>query len=285
MTKSLDLLTFSNGILPSEGQFLYCLADHAGLPGLHRELRRANVQWRSLFHGTKEEGALSVAPLLISITPAASAEHRRFIRWLTVRGAYTSTLLLVVSSLPIDAMGERLALRLNAVISDDTAVLLRFYDPRVFEHLVKTLSDVQRKQVLCCGERWWFVDRRGELQETTSKFHLSELLDGPVILNADQEFSLLDASEIDQVIQLIRETVPAELLKLAPSESFDFINRCAKAAKKCRIEATHELALYCVCALSCGEKFYTLPAWEPVFRAVSAGEVRFSTAVQQIETA
>lgn len=108
------------------GSEVYGLADHGGMPGLDKQLARAGIAWRTLFEGSHEEGAAAVAPLLFSLSEAWADGHRRLLEWVAEHGTYTSSLLLLATPLPIDEVAARLACRLDAMLSEEMNVLLRF---------------------------------------------------------------------------------------------------------------------------------------------------------------
>ena len=283
MTKNLDLHAFAKKLASAPDALpLYCLADHAGMPGLHRELIRAQSEWRSLFSGTREEGALAVAPILFRIDPGTAAQ-RGVLTWLSEHGTFASALLFVASSLEIDQLANRLAQRLDARISEEAEVLLRFYDPRIFEQLLKALSPSQKQEFLSCANTWWFVGRTGGLHEVSAEFQMADSFSPPLRLSANQEFALLDASENDQVIEQLKTALPDLYSALPPSERYEFVTRHVTAAQHLKISATHELALYCAVALTTGDDFASIPLWDEILCKVSAGEVSFADAVAQID--
>ena len=283
MTKNLDLHAFSKKLSSAPYDLpMYCLVDHAGMPGLHRKLVRAQSEWRSLFGGTREEGALSVAPILFRIDPATAAQ-RGILTWLSEHGTFSSALLFVASRLGIDQLAGCLTQRLDARISEEVEVLLRFYDPRIFEQLLKVLLPSQKQEFLCCADAWWFVGRTGEFHEVSVEFQMADSFSPPLQLSADQEFALLDASENDQVIAQLKATLPDQYTALPLPQRYEFVARHVNAAKQLKISATHELALYCAVALTAGENFANTPMWDEILCKVSAGEVSFTDAVAQAE--
>ena len=155
---------------------LYALVDHGGMPGLIDKLNNIKRNWISLFEGSKEENALSVAPILFSI-PAdyESFKNRDFLTWLGKKGTYTSSVVLIASPLNIEELARRLKLRLDAMLPDDMAIMLRFFDPRVFEELSKVLLPEQKELFLSVGYQWWYIDRRGQLQNVASVFLDSDM--------------------------------------------------------------------------------------------------------------
>lgn len=250
----------------------YLLVDHAGMPGLDRKLAHSRLEWVSLFAGTIQANALSVAPLLIHI--GSSSRHLNndaFLTSVCERGTYSSCLMLVASQLSPSSLASRLTARLDARISEDMDVLLRFFDPRVFEQLVLCLSSEQRKAFLSAGSGWWFVNRRGELRHVEGQFSHPEPFHAPLVLSESQENQLVDASEYDQVEEQLRLSVPGELSLLPPANRYEFINRHMATARDFRINSTREVALYCALALVYGADFSTRSEWASLLELIRKG--------------
>lgn len=262
---------------------LYFLIDHAGMPGLHRELRKARFKWVSLFEGTKQASALSVAPLLICIGAASEAMRDDFfMRWVCERGKYSSSLLLIASPLPIRALATKLTARLDAQISEQMDVLLRYFDPRVFEQLMRSLSIEQRTTFLSVANAWWFVDRTGELHAIEVQYSALDSFCAPLPLSARQEHELLDASEPDQVEAQLRHSVPNEFTRQLGAQRHQFLTRHIGAAREFQITSTRELALYCALALVQGADFSTRPEWAPKFDLIRDGKLDLTSAVARL---
>lgn len=253
------------------------------MPGLEGKLQYANLVWTSLFDGTTQANALSVAPLLILIGPASQLwRDCGFLNSACERGVYSSCLMLIASPLPIGALASRLKARLDAKISDDMDVLLRFFDPRVFEQLVHCLSTEQRTEFLSAGSAWWFVDRRGELRAVDAQFSDAESFDAPLLLSERQENELVDASEIDQVTEQLCRSVPRELSRLPMPNRYEFITKHIAAARDFRINSTFELSLYCALALIYGEDFSTLTEWTVSLDLIRKGQHDLTSAVSNL---
>lgn len=266
-----------------DGQ-LYALVDHGGMPGLVKQLDRTNAQWISLFAGSRDEGALEVAPLLILIDANQDPFQRQaMLNWIGEHGTFASSLLFMVSPLPMVELARRLALRLDATLPDNMEIVLRYFDSRVFEQLVAVLSDEQKRAFLNVANRWWFVDRRGEVQAVDANFSEVESHEIPLYLSAQQEGAMLDASEPDQVAAFLRPVVPVEYANLPPELRYDFIVRHMGAARLLGIQATHELALYCVMPLLHGEQFATQAPWPAVLGEVQSGKRSLTLAVELME--
>jgi hypothetical protein len=267
---------------PATDSFLYGLVDHAGLPGLAARLTESGAEWTSLFD-SQDPDILSVAPLLVRIgTGQESIQQRRVVRWVVEHGTYASCIGLMASPLPLQQLAERLTARLEAVLPENMDILLRYFDPRVFEQLMIVLSVEQKQAFLSVAEHWWFVDRRGQLQEVASKFSQVDAFAGPLALNAAQEGGLLDASEPDQVAQLLQSGAPNDYQTLRLGERHDFVLRHMAAARGVGIQATHELSLYCVLALLYGEQFAKQEDWQAALQDVREKKKSLAEAAVQM---
>lgn len=268
---------------PATDSFLYGLIDHAGLPGLAARLTESASEWVSLFD-SQDPDILSVAPLLFRIrTGHDDVRQRSLVRWIVQQGTYTSSIVLVASPLSLQQLANRLTVRLDGVLPENMEIRLRFFDPRVFEQLMLVLSLEQKQAFLSAAQRWWFVDRRGHLQEVAAEFFEADTFTAPLVLSALQEDALIDASEPDQVAQLLQSGAPDDYQTLPPPERHDFILRHADAARRIGIEATHELALYCVLAMLHGEQFASHEKWQASLQEVQEKKLSLAQASEQME--
>ncbi|MFC0131971.1 hypothetical protein CR105_16250 [Massilia eurypsychrophila] len=263
--------------------FFYLLVDHAGMPGLHRELQRSKIEWVSLFEGTTQVNALSVAPLLVCIqTRSPTLRDDWLLRWICETGAYSSSLMLIASRLSMRVLAERLTARLDAKISEDMDVLLRYFDPRVFEQMVRVLSVEQLASFFSVASAWWYVNRIGELQAVEAQFSEIDAFGSPLMLSARQEHELVEASEIDQIEEQLRRSVPDEFARLVGAERHRFLVRHIDAAREFRITSTRELILYCALALVYGPDFSTRPEWAPKLDLIREGKNELSDVVASL---
>ena len=258
---------------------LYALADHAGMPGLHGQIVRADIPWRSLFEGSQEENALAVAPLLFPLSGTPNPFPPHLMRWIEEHGSYTSSIVLMASPLSLDKLLPRLAARLQAELSGEMAVMLRYFDPRVFQALLATASAQQLRDFLCVADCWWYVDRRGAVVRHTAQLMPDDLFAPPLRLAEEQEFTLLEASEVDQVQEQLKSAMPELYRTLALPTRYDFLSRHMATAARLGIVASHELALYCGLALLHGEDFASTPPWQTLLERVRQRSVGLSDAV------
>lgn len=269
---------------PATDSLLYGLIDHAGLPGLAARLTESATEWTSLFE-SEDLDIVSVAPLLFRIgTGQDGMQQRRMVRWLVQQGTYASSIVLMASPLALQPLADRLTTRLDAVLPENVDILLRFFDPRVFEHLMVVLSAEQKQAFLSVAERWWFVDRRGHLKEVGATFCATDHFTEPLVLNALQESALIDASEPDQIAQLLQSGVPIDYENLRQGERHDFILRHMAAARRLGVEATHELSLYCALALLHGEHFAAEKNWQAALQEVVQKKANLTQAASRMES-
>lgn len=263
------------------GCTVYALADHGGMPGLHKELARAPVSWRNLFEGSREANAIAVAPLLFSLTDAHERRVPGLANWVAQHGTFTSSLLLVVSPLPIDELAARLARRLDAALPENMNVLLRFFDPRVFEALVQALEPAQLQAFLGVADSWWYFDRRGALVPQASRHVAQDAYAAPLLLTTAQEAALLAASEPDQVAEQLATFVPEPWRGIPLPRRYDFLLRHMAAAREIGLSSTRDFMLYCAVALLEGEEFAVSPKWSELLGRVRRGELALGEAVGQ----
>lgn len=260
---------------------LYALIDHSGMPGLTNQLTLAGAVWVSLFQGSNEENAIAVAPILVALD--VNTSDKRLLDWIGEHSAYSSSLLLLASPLSMEEFAARLTTRLDAKLPDDVNVMLRYFDTRVFAALMSVLDELQKTEFLNPASQWWYVDRRGALQTVAADFAPQDTFVAPLRLNSIQQNSLIDASEPDQIAELLQDAVPNEYDELPYQDRYDFIKRHAQTADGFSIKTTHEKSFYCALALMHGEDFASQPAWRNGLDEIRSGTLTLQKLTQQIE--
>lgn len=259
---------------------LYFLLDHAGMPGLCRKLRGSSTAWWSLFEGTREEAALSVAPVLVLIGESGHLRiPRRLLDWIRDHGQYASAVIMLASPETPASIRSRLEARLNAKLSEDMDAMLRFFDPRVLEQLQKVLSVEQARLFFSPAEKWWYVDRSGKFVGHDAEFDPVEKFELPLALSEDQEFQLLEASEPDQVLGVLRENASFLVSSLPLHTQYQYVVRQIQAARELGLSSTVDFVLYSAAALSNGEDFPASSIWAGVFDDVRVNGIPFTEAV------
>lgn len=246
MTAYIDFRRFAEEHLAAHpATHLYMLLDHAGLPGLYRQIARTSADWVSLFDGTSERNSLEAAPILVSIGESGRLRaSRRFFDWIRQNGTFGSSVIMLSSPLELSAMKRRLGTRLDVKLSENMDGILRFFDPRVLESLIKALSEEQAELFFSPASVWWYVDRGGRLICHSSVFADVDRFSPPMELSQEQEFALLEASEVDQVLHLLKENVPSSLDNVPVSEEYRTVESIVLEAKRDGIEDVPKITLY-----------------------------------------
>jgi hypothetical protein len=192
-------------------------------------------------------------------------------------------MLFFVSPLDMPALTGRLAARLDATISGDMDVMLRYFDPRVFEAMLQIFPEERRAAFLGIAACWWYVDRCGQLVCVPSAVQDTDPFDGPTTLSAEEECAFVDASEPDQIAQLVSAMLPEQYGRLGGAGRYPFIQRHAAAAREFGIDSVHDAALYCTLVLLHGEQFAEGPAWSALLATVKTGHIALMDAVIRME--
>ncbi len=278
MTAYIDFRAIAKESLAAlPGSNFYFLLDHGGLPGLFLKLSNSASKWESLFGYTRDASALPAAPILVLAGSKGQLQmSRNLFDWIAREGTYTSTVIMLSSPLRMEEMTEQLVARLNLKLSDDTEAMLRFFDPRVLESLCKTLSAEQSDKFFSAAKLWQFADRNGKLVRVDSTFNVEDNCIFPLELSQEQEFRLLDLSEADQVLSVLRTNVPDLAVRLPYSLQYDFVNRQIEVAKCSGLDSVLKIAIYITVQLIAKEQFLASALWPRFVDRLIRSEVDFS---------
>lgn len=200
--------------------------------------------------------------------------------WIFEQGRYSSSILFLYSPLNTSELARRLAARLDVSLPDGVEMLLRFFDGRVFEELMKVLQAEQKTCFLNPARAWWFVDRVGSLQLCDSQFSEADSQQVLLVLTAAQEAALIDASEIDQVAMLLSAVMPFEFESMHEVDRVAFLANNIAAARSYNIISTNDLTMYCAMALTHGVDFHNDSSWASRFLKIRAGRLTMDEAMQ-----
>ena len=266
MTPHIDFHAVAQELLavrPSSN--LYFLLDAAGLPNLHRQLLKSSVEWTSLFDCTKEASALQVAPFLVLAGSNGQLQmFRSLFGWIGKHGTFSGTVVMLSSPLDLASLRSRLAARLEVKLSEGMEAMLRFFDPRVLESLIKILPAEQAKTFFSAAEAWQYVDRTGKLVSVTTNFNTNETFVAPLLLGEQEEFALIESCEIDQVLDMLRENMPTLMTRLSTPKQAEFVGRTIFTARKQGVDSVYKFSIYAAILLSHGEAFAEGPHWTRV---------------------
>lgn len=265
------------------GLTLYALVDHGAIADLTKRLNRFGVSWTSLFEGSRDQGALEVAPILVPLHQHGQAlASRSAVNWLCEQGRFTSSLLFLLSPLDTPTLARRLALRLDATLPDNLDIVLRYFDTRIFDALMTVFDEPQQAAFLAVAKTWSSVGRSGTIQTYAASFQEDDSETLPIEFSPAQEKALIELSEPDQVAMLLRSVVPAEYEQIAPVMRFDFLKRHMAAARGYGIGSVQEQALFCSLILTEGEHFAVAPKWLQALTDVAASRMTLFDAVNQV---
>jgi len=155
----------------------------------------------------------------------------------------------------------RLSARLDVRLSEGIAALLRFYDPRVFEALINVLDDADAKRFLCVASGWMYPNRLGRLELLKTYFQTNDDFSPPLALSSEQEFALLEASEIDQVMDLLRTIVPSKMADLSGSEQYCLVSDLMTRAQLEGVRSVLACSIFVGVFLKNGHEVADSPIW------------------------
>ena len=256
MSESIDFRHLTEEISGSNPEeSIFFLLDHGGLPRLAQQLQHSSTEWVSLFYHTKEEGALAVAPILVLAAHEGKIRLSRLVfDWLSQHGIYSSTVMILVSPLDLKSLADQLGRRLHTTLTEGVEAMLRFFDPRVFEGLLNVMTREQAEDFLGIASSWYYVDRTGRVVRTPAKLKDIELVSEPLSLSQKQETLLLEASEVDQILNSLRSNVSVCLSRLPYDSQYNFVLESVLEARKERLVSSVQISLYIIIKLAANEK-------------------------------
>ncbi|MCC2961884.1 DUF4123 domain-containing protein [Massilia sp. IC2-278] len=273
---NISSIDFCNAIqsaaVDSPDQNVYLLLDQAGLPGVYQELQKHSVPRVTLFDDTTEKSALAVAPVLIlAAERGVLIAKKRLLHWLSRHASDTSSAIFLVSPLPVEVMRMRLSLRLEAELSEEASAIFRFYDSRILTALISILDEVEREAFLGVASTWVYPERSGQLKTTRIKFNLDDAFVAPLKLHANQEFAFVEASEVDQVLDLLRTVIPRKMKECSVPEQFFRVKDLVSKAKFEGIESVLGCSIFCSILLRGGSKVLDSPLWIDIMKELKSG--------------
>ncbi|WP_208279192.1 DUF4123 domain-containing protein [Massilia oculi] len=246
MSKCIDFRSVTAKLLESRPQEnIFLLLDHGGLPGLSQQLKCNTKEWMSLFDRTKEEVALEAAPILVLAASGGKIRLSRLIfDWLKQRGTYSSSVMMLVSPLDLTCLARELGKRLHTTLAGGVEAMLRFFDPRVFESLFNILTREQKEDFLGVVSSWHYVNRSGQIAQVTNIYGTAKPSEKPVVLSQEQEDHLLAASEIDQILNSLRSSIPDPFSEIPCESQYGFVSESVMEARSEKIGSVLQMSLY-----------------------------------------
>jgi Domain of unknown function (DUF4123) len=262
----------------------YLLVDHAGAPGLMQALqRRPSLTWTSLFEDSKEVGALEVAPILIRLPDArANFVEREFLEWLYRACQYSTSVTALHSAWERDRLASALRTRLDMMLPDGMPVMLRYFDTRALESLLRVLTAEQQGQFLGVASRWQWLGRAGELHQR----HTEQLTTDPwphrLEIDVTQQNALIESGEADALVAQMNAQAPDLCRHEQRADLHALAERCASKFGPLGIDDIRTQALYCLTALELGSDFDSQPGWAEVLARVAKKQISFEAALGEM---
>ncbi len=264
---------------PGTDSCLYALVDHAGAPGLLNRLHDyPTTPWVNLFSGSREELSIEAAPLLLTLQPPLKSW---WLPWLHTACLESTSLTLLYSSIDPQILVNGLKKRLNVMLPDDVPALLRYFDTRILESLLKVLEPEQRGEFLGIASRWIWLDRAGKLQTLKAVPTSEDLWPSLFIFSEQQQNLMIDTADVDVLVQqmlthgwdLCATHSRAQLHELAYSALAN--------AKEFGIEGMPSQTLFALACLQLGLNFTKEAKWAALLHKVRNREISFEDAIQQ----
>jgi Domain of unknown function (DUF4123) len=263
----------------------YLLVDHAGAPGLMQELRgRPSLTWASLFEDSREVRALEVAPILVQLPEDRSTlGERDFLAWVYRTCRFSTSVTVLHSAWSRGRLARALKARLDVMLPDKMAVMLRYFDTRTLEPFLRALTPQQQGDFLGIAARWQWLDRAGDLHERTTEQLTTDAWPHRFEIDVVQQNTLIEAGEADALAAQMKGQAP-DLCQGAPTAQLHALAvQCLPKLGKLGIEDVRTQTLYCLTALQLGPKFDLQPEWAAVLGRVAAKEVTFEDALKEMQ--
>jgi hypothetical protein len=255
----------------------YVTLDGSQLPDLMHTLQRGSlrgVRYVSFIDELSETGDADAAPYLVDLKSAANRD--RAIAY-TIKTALTSYAVSWIAS-PLDmlSLAARLGNRMDACLTENIDVLLRFYDSRILSSLQSALDAGQSSNFFNLAHGWWYASRSGELQSCECNFAEEDAFASPLAISQTQETHLTELAFPDAVLEQLLDGQGDLLTSMNRAQQHAFVVRQIAHAKELRLESFTNLLAYCVIALVEGEEFYTRMPWQEKIDAIRTGKALFT---------
>lgn len=250
------------------GHELCLVIDTAGAENSHAMLDMWQVEYLSLFDGTPEESLLEIAPLLVPVNKLDDALRKRLFEW-AQKLAYTQPCLSwIETSAAPNELAEHLRRYHVVGLSDNQALLLRWYDTRILPVWFSCLTPEEAASFTARSFGWSYVDRMGDVSAMTlaqqpSAFPSAPPFGRPLITLTDAQYGMLvDATELDVLLKHMRQVIRDELKRVPERELTRFVSTHQQAAISKGLDDIDRQAQFLTIALYTSGKGVEHPAFE-----------------------
>ena len=229
LNKALDAAT-------REGRLLCLVVDTAQAENSHQKLDGWHIPYASLFEGTPESSLVEVAPLLIPVNELAPDVVVRLFAWVEQLAYSAPCLSWFETDATLSAIADHLRHFHVVGLSDEQAMLMRWYDTRIMPVWFTCLTERQIEVFTAHSQNWHYVDRFGGVAALTVASHdvgfaPAPHFGQPLFSLTDEQYGLLvDAAELDVLLAHLRRVIPDETGLVENRQLTLFVARHQQAA-------------------------------------------------------
>lgn len=154
-------------------------------------------------------------------------------------------------------LARRLSALVDVRLSDETDMVMRFFDPRVLPFWMGLLTPAYRRHIGSAVVSWFFWTHDFDIQTVQfgREAQTQPPLELPMRLNLDAENALLNACFPFTMIERIRAEDSSALQRLGVSQRYAFFQQQIARAQDHGLSAQGELEAYCCTAIEFGAAF------------------------------
>ncbi len=257
---------------------LWVIVDPASAPDHAARLRKTGTG-ASLFDETRYARDDDVSPYVapwsrlteaLKRTAFAAAADHAAAMWFATRLADADVL-------------PALRSKLHGRLADTSAIVVRWFDPRVFVALRNVLRQDQLARIDSGISSWRLLDRTnawfGLSVEPTTTAATTE----PVEIDDEQVARLLEASFDDRVLAMLRGALPAQPILLDRVQAYGMVRTYTASAFAIGLRSEADCASFAALTLGLGAAFEHGDDWAAWIREVKGGTMSWSEAVRAWE--
>ncbi|UIN21229.1 DUF4123 domain-containing protein [Herbaspirillum frisingense] len=233
----------------------YLLLDGAQAEGSHLALQAMRVPYASLFEGKREEVLPEIAPLLVALSGLDMQRRERLVSWILPLAFSVPCLSWYESPLPLPALAAHLRNFHQVGLSDGQAMMMRWYDTRILPIWLQALDPEQARLFTGSMLSISYIDRFGEAKtihrgDQSGPPSAPLPLDQPLVTLDDRQFGLLvDAGDLDALVNHLKFVIPDETRKVGPRTLLDFVATYQREAMGAGLDDLDRQSQYVLLAL------------------------------------
>lgn len=213
----------------------------------------------NLFQDAGTTDASAIAPWLLPVDPAVLG------KWLP-RSYHLATTAPAVTwifgDLTTPELAKRLVRRLDVELGDETALMLRFFDPRILAELNECLGEELAAQYFSIGSHWAYLNRDLGLNHVSGNTQPdSDPLLSPIVLTGIEEQALMLASEAGQTLNETLQRWPDDLLRRSPQARFDLSKKACIHSENLGLSSLADKVRLLMLAAGEEDAFFSSPRW------------------------